>query len=441
MGSDKKDKKDKKKDKKKKSKKAKHEGDSREKKRSKVEEKSASPDTFEKTSLSVNETNKLREKLGLKPLEEPQKKEEVNDANEVSLSIEETNKLRASLGLRPLDVSSKSDGDVHVPAKNLGRIAESEKIAEKMKTLQEKRRIKQQLNRVKSLGNNSVDLTDTLAWVDRSRKIEAKKVLAEARTKMLDSMDDEFGVGELIENEKGMLKPRYTSSDIRDLTVMHDIDSFKEGEMTVLTLQDKEVLAEDDDVLENVNIAENERTSKNVELRKKKTDYNPYVDDYDEEGNFKPQNMLSKYDEVIEGEKKKTFKLSEIANPEEIKKKLAEGLPLSNNSMVSLDFSKLKKTASEYYSAEEVAAFKKPRKRRKKLRKTTIEDIIPLPNESGGTSNKDHGSRASRNKAPKDEKLQRHETEENMEIDIGKLCFSICITNHKHFFAPELFCN
>ena len=421
MGSEKK-KKDKKKDKKKKSRHSDRSNspEKRDKKRHKHDSPDSHADNFEQSSLSVDDTNKLREKLGLKPLEvEPKKEEE--DQNVISLSIEETNKLREKLGLRPLDVGDKS-GDVHVPAKNMGKIMETEKLAEKMKLLQEKRRIKQQLSSVKSLGAGSTDLTQTVAWVQRSRSIDSKKAAAAARTKVLDSMDDEFGIGELVENEK--FGKEYTNKDLKDLTVLHDVNSFKEGHMTILTLQDKDILDEegDEDVLVNVNMLDNEKVNKNNELKKRKPDYNPYTEDIDEFGNVKRQNMLSKYDEVIEGEKKRSFKLSEAENAEVIKRKMSEGLQKRPGN-VSLDTAHLKVTASEYYTTDEVAAFKKPRRKKlRKIRKTKVDEIAPLPNEEKLTGGRDHGSRAGggRNKGNIDErKVIDHG--DNMEMDIGKL--------------------
>ena len=61
-------------------------------------------------SCSVEETNRLREKLGLKPLKvepTPQRTKQVKadvtkSKGEVSCSIEETNRIRAELGLKPL---------------------------------------------------------------------------------------------------------------------------------------------------------------------------------------------------------------------------------------------------------------------------------------------------------------------------------------------------
>lgn len=418
MGSEKK-KKDKKKDKKKKSRHSERSESTerRDKKRHKHESPDSNADNFAQASLSVNDSNKLREKLGLKPLEDESKKVEV-DQNVVSLSIDETNKLREKLGMKPLEVADKS-GDVHVPAKNMGKILETEKLAEKMKLLQEKRRIKQQLSSVKSLGAGSTDLTDTVAWIQRSRTIDSKKAAAAAQTKLLDAMDDEFGIGELVESNR--FGREYTNKNMKDLTVLHDVSSFKEGDMTILTLQDKEILDEegDEDVLINVNMLDNEKVDRNNDLKKKKPDYNPYTEDIDEFGNVKRQNMLSKYDEVIEGEKKRSFKLSEAQNAEVIKRKMSEGLQQRPGN-ISLDTAYLKKTATEYFTTDEVTAFKKPRKKKiRKIRKTKVDEIAPLPNEEKLTGRRDHGSRAAggRSKGSVDE-VKIKDNGDNMEIDI-----------------------
>lgn len=423
MGSEKK-KKDKKKDKKRKHKRDRSRSESPERKEKKHHKHETSPensDNLERSSLNVGDSNKLRAKLGLKPLEEPKREEKTEgDGNVTSLSVEETNKLREKLGLKPLDVGTKS-GDVHVPAKNMGKIMETEKLVNKMKMVQEKRRIKQQLGRVKSLGTSSSDLTDTLAWVQKSRTLASKKAAAEAQTKLLDSMDAEFGVGELVENEN--FGKQYSSKDLKDLTVLHDISAFKEGNMTILTLQDKEILAEDnDDVLVNVNMLDDERTVQNNENKKSRPDYNPY-DDFDEEGNFKGQKMLSKYDEVIQGEQKKSFKISETSDVEKIHQRMAAGLPPQRVGNVSLDVTHLRVIGKEYYTSDEVAAFKKPRKKKmRKIRKTNADEIMPLPSED--KSEKNHGSRSGkRDKRERDKPeakgSKKVDTSENMEIDIG----------------------
>ena len=69
-------------------------------------------------------------------------------ADASSLSIEETNRIRAKLGLKPLEVGgAKKDeepsgglqDDIHVPANNIGKDKEKEKIKEKLELIKEKR--------------------------------------------------------------------------------------------------------------------------------------------------------------------------------------------------------------------------------------------------------------------------------------------------------------
>jgi hypothetical protein len=68
-------------------------------------------------------------------------------SGEISLNIEETNKLRASLGLKPLQVDEQGDNktssqlteEVHAPPSNLGTLQAAEKLREKMETIRVKR--------------------------------------------------------------------------------------------------------------------------------------------------------------------------------------------------------------------------------------------------------------------------------------------------------------
>ena len=59
-----------------------------------------------------------------------------------------------------------------------------------------------------------------------------------------------------------------------------------------------------EDELQNVEIAEVERTKKNQELKLKRRDYTGYDDDEFEEGKAgMKRSLLSKYDEFLEGPK------------------------------------------------------------------------------------------------------------------------------------------
>lgn len=326
-----------------------------------------------------------------------------------SLSIEETNRLRAKLGLKPLDLPESKGGDdgkpkksegVHKPPVNLAEIKKTEKLKEKMENRKRQRELKSKLSRVKGLGESDSDDGGASAWVAKSRKQQRDKDLAEKRAKMLEEMDEDFGIGGLVEEEfqAGSKKQNaYTSHDLSGLRVQHGLDKFNEGRNVILTLKDRGILDEDDDgdTLINVNIEDDERAEKNIENKKKKPDYKPYDEaELDEYGMMKPANMLEKYDEEIEGEKKESFTLGshgvyDAAHEKrmvEIRRDLkAKGESLLTSRMV---------LATEYMTQEEAkaaVAFKKTKKKVRKIRKKLkADDLLPLGDENAST---DHGSR------------------------------------------------
>ena len=60
-----------------------------------------------------------------------------------------------------------------------------------------------------------------------------------SQAKLLDQMDEEFGIGDLVDEAFGEKKKReYTSGHLSGLTVKHDIERFKEGRNVILTLAD-----------------------------------------------------------------------------------------------------------------------------------------------------------------------------------------------------------
>ncbi|XP_062892338.1 U4/U6.U5 tri-snRNP-associated protein 1 [Mobula hypostoma] len=320
-----------------------------------------------------------------------------------SLSIEETNKLRAKLGLKPLEVqeSKKSESGtkedpVVVPAINPIVSKEQEDIRVKLAALKEKRLLNQKLGKVKTLGDDDAWLDDAVAWVEKSRKLQKEKEMAEKRAKLLEEMDEEFGVSNLVEEELRTTKQiAYTSRDLKGLTVQHDIKAFKEGEAVVLTLKDRGVLDEEDDVLVNVNMVDKERAEKNAEM-KKKPNYKPYEDEsVDDMVVFKGKSILSQYDEEIEGEKKKSFKLETGGSADgSWEQELQQIRQTLREQAQTLEMPQLK-LASEFYTEEEMVTFKKTKRRVKKIRKkkTSIkaDDLLAHGHESAAT---DYGSRS-----------------------------------------------
>lgn len=249
-----------------------------------------------------------------------------------SLSIVETNKLRAKLGLKPLEVdsdkkassSSKPKADAegnqlrkdewgefyHKPAKNTAEKLQAEKLREKFRQNKEKRALETKMKSTKTLGEEDEEGDDVSNWVQKNRQKEKLKEEAARRAKLLEEMDDQFGVGDLVQQEtRREQKKLYSTSNLKGLRVDHDVDQFTEGKTVILTLKDQEVLDEENgDTLVNVNMIDDERYRKNIDNKKLNPNqygYNVYDEEVDAFGDPVQRNILSKYDEEIKGATKK----------------------------------------------------------------------------------------------------------------------------------------
>ncbi|XP_058447937.1 U4/U6.U5 tri-snRNP-associated protein 1 isoform X2 [Malaya genurostris] len=355
-----------------------------------------------------------------------------NGAGDV-LSIVETNKLRAKLGLKPLEVGP-SDGTVsasaekerdeeapknektghsyekikddwgefyHKPALNQAEKTKEEKIREKLKERKEKRAVEDKLKKNKTLGEDE-EMDDVRNWVIKSRDKERLRKEAENRAKLLDQLDEEFGVGDLVEQEVSKTrKESYRDKDLKGLRVEHDVEEFKEGRQVILTLKDADVLDEEmGDTLINVNMVDDERYKKNVKNKKANPNHYGYdvycQDDVDEFGVPKERDVLGKYDEEIGGHKKSSFTIGSNAEHEanEKRRQLEIKAKLQHKKLDSLDSVPLV-LASEYFNESELSSFKKPKKKVRKIRqKLRADDLLPMA--SDALSSKDLGSRAHR---------------------------------------------
>lgn len=312
-----------------------------------------------------------------------------------SLSIEETNKLRAKLGLKPLDTKESSSNKnesadekkdfVHKPPENLSDKQFVEKLREKIATQKQKRAIEHKLRHVKTLGDSESEEDDVAHWVSKSRHLEEEKRKAEARAKLLEEMDEEFGIGNLVEDELRQLKATaYSERNLKGIKVEHAQSSFGEGKTVILTLKDKGVLDEEEgDVLVNVNIIDEEKAVKNIEKKKAKPGYVPYEEEMDEFGQIKPKSLLSKYDEEIDGEKATSFVLGKggVARSESERARVRQKLQQQQGT-VSLDLP-VPKLASEYYTDEEMVKFKKPGKKVRKVHRKQLkaDELLAISNE------------------------------------------------------------
>ncbi|KAK7866845.1 hypothetical protein R5R35_006019 [Gryllus longicercus] len=326
-------------------------------------------------SLSIEETNKLRARLGLKPLK-------VDDIHTLTSEELEKKKERELSGAT---MGGKDMGEfVHRPADNIAQKTQSDRIRQKLQEKRERRAIEAKLKSVKTLGDSDSE-DDASAWVTKSRVQQKEREQADKRAKMLEELDAEFGIGELVEDElQTERKQAYSSKDLRGLRVEHAVDRFSEGKTVILTLKDRGVLDEGDDALVNVNIIDQERSEKNVSNKKLKANlfgYNVYEDnDVDEFGNVKKKEILSKYDDEIEGAKVKSFALGDdVIAEREHRTMQAVREKLSKKRIESLTTSSLQ-IASDYYTSEEIdVKFKKPKKKVRKIRKKVLraDDLIP----------------------------------------------------------------
>ncbi|XP_069752335.1 LOW QUALITY PROTEIN: U4/U6.U5 tri-snRNP-associated protein 1 [Narcine bancroftii] len=324
-----------------------------------------------------------------------------------SLSIEETNKLRAKLGLKPLEVqeSKKSESGTKenpevVPAINPIVSKEQEDIRVKLAALKEKRLLNQKLGKVKCLGDDDAWLDDAVAWVEKSRKLQKEKEMADKRAKLLEEMDEEFGVSNLIEEElRTQKQTAYTSQDLKGLTVQHDIKAFQEGEAVVLTLKDRGRKTSDidggrGDVFQGVGVGKRNVRLPQCFQNQPRVSRNDHQNGHNPNA-FKSKSILSQYDEEIEGEKKKSFRLQaggwadgsweqELQRIQQTLRDQAQTLELPQTRL-----------ASEFYTEEEMVTFKKTKRRVKKIRKkkssVKMDELLAHGHES---SVDDYGSRS-----------------------------------------------
>lgn len=244
--------------------------------------------------LSVAETNKLRAKLGLKPLEE---------TTTGPSAGESSGPKRDASGL-PMHTDEWGEF-VHKPADNIASKLEAEKLREKFRQKKEKRMLEEKLKRVKRLGDEE-EVDDITVWLDRSRDKEKNRADADKRAKMLEEMDDQFGVSALVQQElRDSRRKAYTDRHLKGLKVDHEMDAFGEGKTVILTLKDQDVLNDEaGDTLINVNMVDDERYKKNTENRKLNPNsygYDVYAEQFDHFGNPIERDILSKYDEDIDG--------------------------------------------------------------------------------------------------------------------------------------------
>jgi len=230
-----------------------------------------------------------------------------------AISIEETNRLRVSLGLKPLpvpgagpvfkDAASPVDEEVGSTLEsrqaegydNYRKLQEAEEAKRKREAraeaVKKARDAAKRFSKLegKGLADEEGDL-DAKSWLLKQKK--RQKEIEKAR-KLEQELADAEAAAE------------YTAKDLAGVKVGHELDTFEEGEDQVLTLKDSTIdqNEEEGDELENLDLREREKLNEKLELKKKKPVYNPNDMDDGERG------ILAHYDEEIDGKKAKRFTL------------------------------------------------------------------------------------------------------------------------------------
>lgn len=310
-----------------------------------------------------------------------------------AISIEQNNKIRVALGLKPLPVPGaephatgpafkeddpSASGDDEDPAstlesrqaqgydnwKKLQDEADAKKRREQKNAAIKKARDAAQRNLQlggATLGESDGTDLDTKAWLMQSKKRQ-KKIEKERARKL----------AEELEEREHAAAVEYTAADLAGVKVGHAIGDFAGGEDHILTLKDAAVDDDEEgDELQDLNLAEKEKTEEKLELKKRKPVYDPTAEN---------EGILSHYDEEIEGKKRKRFTLdAKGSTAEEREAKRQEVSGRLKQGVISLDIEPEIPT-SDYMDISEVKIKKPKKKKSKTTRQRAImddEDIVP----------------------------------------------------------------
>ncbi|GAA6048281.1 hypothetical protein JCM3770_006518 [Rhodotorula araucariae] len=307
-----------------------------------------------------------------------------------SISLEETNKIRVSLGLKPIADPATAAGSDARPAgealaeDNYAKRREAEQKEKDAQALKERLdRARNQKDRQRKLAGRGLgeadadearvkreedapEGEDNRAWIKRQKK--RAKELAAKRAREQEEAD------RLAEEEERERATKYGEADLAGLKVAHGAEAFEEGEDVVLTLKDSRVLDDEDDELHNVNLSENAKTKHALEMKKKgNAQYTGYDDDEFEGGPGSSRGVLSKYDEGFDGMKDEGFKLGSSAPSAKGKGRATDaaggdGVGGREKIKLTMDYAK---TFNTDYLQEGEPGFKKPKKKKKRAMRTT----------------------------------------------------------------------
>lgn len=254
---------------------------------------------------TLEEANRLRESMGLKPLPIPGQEPRARDSDDDDDDDDEDDDPLATLDGRH---AAAFDNFKQVQDAQLAKRRREEKAAA-VKRAREKAQ-RNALLEGKTLGDLDDEEAggadgDAKAWLRGQKK----------RQKKIGKAEDERQASEAAAADEARRRRRRAAGAASDgeddddfptgVKVGHDMASLLDGGDQILTLKDAAVLDNEDegDELENLGLREEEDLQERLNLKKKRPNYDPLNDD---EGSH---TILGHYDEEIYGKKRKHFTL------------------------------------------------------------------------------------------------------------------------------------
>ncbi|EPX74888.1 U4/U6 X U5 tri-snRNP complex subunit Snu66 [Schizosaccharomyces octosporus yFS286] len=225
-----------------------------------------------------------------------------------SMSIEETNKLRISLGLKPLDVSDTSEqSEPNQKVQSTSSLDQEAIALQNWKEQEEKKRIEREQNEITSKiqtirqkndqrrrvkGRSLADILaaeeeetsseDTRSWVLKMRKKALEKNTSESAAPKQ--------IQKSINRKPAREFPKESAVSLEGIRIAHDFQKLNSENELTLTLRDSDVLEDNNgDLLESNEIAQQEALHKKLEEQKASSGYKPYEDEGEIYNDFKPK--------------------------------------------------------------------------------------------------------------------------------------------------------
>ncbi|KAK6604801.1 sart-1 family protein [Botrytis cinerea] len=316
-----------------------------------------------------------------------------------AISIEETNRIRASLGMKPLAVPGAT-GPIFkqapsAPAEDVGSTLESRqaegydnyrKIQEAEETKRKREAKAEAIKKARDTAKRFAKLEGKgLGEADDDGDLDAKAWLMKQKKRQKEIEKARKKEQELAEAEAAAAA-EYTAKDLAGVRVGHELDTFVEGEDQVLTLKDTTIdeNEEEGDELENLDLREREKLSDKLELKKKKPVYNP--NDDDDSGDRK---ILAQYDEDIDGKKGKRFTLDGMGSTTEAASVNSASISKSKAKTFSLDILKDDEPKSDYLDISDIKVRKPKKKKAKSTRQKVVDEDDVFPESEPTASNGD----------------------------------------------------